>query len=304
MSENEQNIPENTPIPPENTTTTTETVVITERFIDVQKVFSQKSPRLARWIPWFVFNYLRRIIHEKQVNAFLYEHRDDDAKTYSRAVRDYFKLDVVIHGAENLPLTGRCIAASNHPLGGLDGILLMDLIGQLRTDLQVVVNDLLMNIPQLRPYFIPINKHGSNKENLTIFNKAFADENIILYFPAGLVSRKQKKTGFIRDLEWQPTFLKKAVQTKRDIIPIHVGGKNSNFFYNLANFRKWIGIKGNIEMLYLVDEMFHQMGKTIPITIGKPISYQRFDKSKTMLQWAEDLRQYIYVLGENPDAVF
>jgi hypothetical protein len=210
MSENEQNIPENTPIPPENTTTTTETVVITERFIDVQKVFSQKSPRLARWIPWFVFNYLRRIIHEKQVNAFLYEHRDDDAKTYSRAVRDYFKLDVVIHGAENLPLTGRCIAASNHPLGGLDGILLMDLIGQLRTDLQVVVNDLLMNIPQLRPYFIPINKHGSNKENLTIFNKAFADENIILYFPAGLVSRKQKKNRFYPRFGMAADFFEKS----------------------------------------------------------------------------------------------
>lgn len=283
---------------------TNDKIVITENFIDVERVFRSKAPKAARWVPGFLFSYLKRIVHQEAMNKFLYEHRDDDAKTFARAVKNFFMLKLEVRGQENLPLTGRAIVAANHPLGGLDGILLMDLIGSIRSDLQVVVNDLLMNLPQLHPYFIPVNKHGSNRENLELFNKVFADENIILYFPAGLVSRKQRSTGLIQDLEWQPTFLKKAIQSKRDIIPVHVGGRNTNFFYNLANFRKWLGVKGNIEMLYLVDEMFHQCRKTIPITIGKPIPYQKFDKSKPLADWCEALRQYIYVLGENPAAEF
>jgi putative hemolysin len=300
-----ENIEEKTPDKEINNTETNDNqLVITENFIDVGAVIKEKSARLSRWLPTFALNYIRRIVHEKEANAFLFAHKDDSAKEFSKAVREYFNVTMEVRGMEHFPQTGRAIFAANHPLGGLDGILLMDLIGQQRQDLQVVVNDILMNMPPLRPYFIPINKHGSNRDNLAIFNKAFTDENVILYFPAGLVSRKRKGTGLIRDLEWQPTFLKKAIQTKRDIIPIHVGGRNSNFFYNLANFRKWIGIKGNIEMLYLVDEMFGQKGKTIPITIGAPISYQTFDKSKTLPEWAAALQAYIYALADNPAAVF
>lgn len=290
-------------LPSSSEPTESDKIVITERFIDVERVFRDKAPRAARWIPFFVFWYLRRIVHEKDINAFVYAHRDDDAPTFAAAVREFFGLTVEVRGLENLPTTGRQIAAANHPLGGLDGILLMDLIGKQRSDLKVIVNDLLMNLPQLHAYFIPVNKHGSNKENIALFNQTFAQENCILYFPAGLVSRKQAH-GIIKDLEWQPTFIKKAIQSKRDVVPIHVGGRNSNFFYNLARLRKWLGIKGNIEMLYLVDEMYGQKGKHIPITIGKPIPYTVFDRSRNAQEWAALVQEHVYRLSEDPNAVF
>lgn len=291
---------------PENQDLTTPSnnnvVVITPNMIDVEKVFSSKAPKAAKWVPGFVFSYLKRIIHQEEVNGLLYKHKDADAKTFAEEIRKYFQVELKVVGLDRIPKTGRPLLAANHPLGGLDGILLMDMIGQVRTDIQVVVNDLLMNLPQLKPYFVPVNKHGSNKENLTFFNNAFASDCIMLYFPAGLVSRKQN--GIIKDLEWQPTFLKKCIQTKRDVIPVHVGGQNSNFFYNLANWRKKLGVKGNIEMLYLVDEMFNLKHKDITITIGKPIPYTYFDKSKTLPQWCELLKEHVYKLPNQPDLDF
>ena len=287
---------------PEQTPAKSNEIIITPNLIDVEKVFQSKAPKAAKWVPKFIFSYLKRIIHQEEVNALLYKHKDADAKTFAEEIRKYFQVELKVVGKENIPATGRPLLAANHPLGGLDGILLMDMIGQVRTDIQVVVNDLLMNLPQLKPYFVPVNKHGSNKENLTYFNNAFASDCIMLYFPAGLVSRKQN--GIIKDLEWQPTFLKKSIQTKRDIIPVHVGGKNSNFFYNLANLRKKFNMKANIEMLYLVDEMFNLQEKDITITVGKPIPYTFFDKSKPLAEWCELLKEHVYKLPENPTLDF
>ena len=155
--------------------------------------------------------------------------------------------------------TGRYIIASNHPLGGLDGVALMQVMGRKRKDIVFPVNDILLYLPNLRELFIPINKHGSNNENVEIIQKTFESEKMILYFPAGLVSRKQK--GGIMDLEWRKTFISKSKQYKRDIIPVHIDGRNSSFFYSLANLRKMLNIKANIEMLFLPDEMYKQKNK-------------------------------------------
>ena len=156
-----------------------------------------------------------------------------------------------------------------------------------------------MNVPGLRPLFIPINKHGRNTENAQLINETFASEKMILYFPAGLVSRKQRIDGsyMIRDLEWKNTFIKKAKKYQRDIIPVFVEGRNSNWFYNLAMWRKRLGIKANIEMLYLVDEMARQFNKTITIMVGDPIPYSTFDKSKTDAQWAAWVQEKVYGLS-------
>jgi putative hemolysin len=203
---------------------------------------------------------------------------------------------------KNLPATGRYIIVSNHPLGGLDGMALMQEIGKVRTDFLFPVNDLLMNLPNLKQLFIPINKHGSNTENIQLFNDTFASDILLLYFPAGLVSRKQGKE--IIDLEWKKTFLSKAIQYQRDIIPVHISGRNTNFFYNLANWRKKLGIKANIEMLYLVDEMFKQKDKTITITFGTPIPIKVFDKRYSNNQWAKLLKEHVYKLGSSDESVF
>lgn len=275
---------------------------ISKEFINLEKLFQDKNPKLYRLIPTFVFKYLRRVIHQDEINANLYEFRDLHRIDFIKAVLNRF--GVIIHSKDlkNLPATGRYIIVSNHPLGGLDGMALMQEIGKVRTDFLFPVNDLLMNLPNLKQLFIPINKHGSNTENIQLFNDTFASDILLLYFPAGLVSRKQGKE--IIDLEWKKTFLSKAIQYQRDIIPVHISGRNTNFFYNLANWRKKLGIKANIEMLYLVDEMFKQKDKTITITFGTPIPIKVFDKRYSNNQWAKLLKEHVYKLGSGDESVF
>ena len=145
--------------------------------------------------------------------------------------------------------------------------------------------------------FVPINKHGGQaKEAAIIIESAYKSDSTILTFPAGLVSRKQK--GIIKDLEWKKSFIVKAKKHQRDIVPIHISGRNSNFFYNLANFRKFIGIKANLEMLYLVNELFKQRGKRFKITIGEPIPYESIDRSLNNNQWAEKIKNQCYDLAD------
>jgi putative hemolysin len=273
---------------------------ITKNFIDIDKVLSDKNPKLARMMPGFILGYLKRVVHQEEINALLYKHRNEIGVDFVNAILNGFGVIVKSTGLENIPKTGRYLMASNHPLGGPDGLALMQQVARARKDFLFPVNDLLMNLPNLRPLFIPINKHGSNADNIRIFNETFESDKLLLYFPAGLVSRKQK--GGIFDLEWKKTFLTKAIKYKRDIIPIHIDGKNSNFFYNLANLRKNFGINANIEMLYLVDEAFKQKDKIINITFGKAIPYTCFDKRHNHAEWAALLREHVYALGrgENP----
>jgi putative hemolysin len=275
---------------------------ITEKFFDVNTIFSGKNPRLARMIPDFVFNILKRIIHQDELNQFLYQNRDKWGLEFVQAILDNFQVTVKLINEHYLQKTRRALVVSNHPLGGIDGLALMAVIGRNRDDIVFPVNDLLMNVPNLYELFIPINKHGSNADNVRIINDTFASDLLMLYFPAGLVSRKQH--GEIRDLEWKKTFLTKAKAYKRDIIPVHIGGQNSNFFYNLANLRKSLGIKANIEMLFLVNEMFKLKVKELPMTFGPPIPYTSFDRRKSDQQWASELREYVYMLGEQPEALF
>lgn len=281
---------------------TRSTIEITKNFIDIEKVFSEKNPKLAGLIPGFIFSYLKRVIHQEEINDTIYTHRDKFGLAFLNEILDRFGVEVVTIGLENVSEKGRYLLASNHPLGGLDGMALMREIGKVRKDFLFPVNDLLMNLPNLKELFIPINKHGSNAENIRIFNETFASDHLLLYFPAGLVSRKQN--GKIVDLEWKKTFLSKAIRYKRDIIPVFIDGRNSNFFYNLSNLRKKLGIKANIEMLYLVDEMYKQKDKTITIIFGKPIPYTVFDKRHSYGEWADILKQYVYAMGKDKDIDF
>lgn len=207
-----------------------------------------------------------------------------------------FGVNLKVIGEEKIPATGRYLMASNHSLGGLDGIAFISGISQVRKDIIFPVNDILMNIDNLKEFFIPVNKHGSNADNIRVFNETFASEKMLLYFPAGLVSRKRR--GMVRDLEWKKTFVTKARQHKRDIIPVFMDGRNSNFFYNLANLRTRLGIKANLEMLYLVNETYKQYDKTIHLVIGDPIPWQTFDRSRSDREWAAMIRDKVYELKE------
>lgn len=273
-----------------------------ESFLDLDRVIASKNPRLLKVLPRFVLNYLKKVIHQDELNDIVRKNHDKYGVDFLDACLKEFGVKVSYSGLENIPADGRWIVAANHPLGGLDGIALMWLVGKVRKDIVFPVNDLLMHVTNLKGLFIPVNKHGSNAGYARAIDETFASEKAMLFFPAGLCSRKQK--GGICDLEWKKSFITKARTHKRDVIPCHIKGRNSNWFYNLARVRTLLGIKANIEMLYLVDEMFRQRGKEIVITFGKPISYTIFDKRKADVAWAQELKSHVYSLNKNKNNSF
>jgi len=273
-----------------------------EAFLDLDRVITGKSQRLHKLLPGFVLSYLKMIIHQDELNDIVCRYNNLYDLDFLDAVLKEFGVKISYRGLENIPVSGHWIVASNHPLGGLDGMALMWVIGKIRKDIVFPVNDLLLNIPNLKGMFIPINKHGSNAGNVKTIDEAFASEKAILFFPAGLCSRKQNDG--ICDLEWKKSFITKAKGHKRDIIPCHVNGRNSNWFYNLARIRSFLGIKANIEMLYLVDEMFKQHNKEIVISFGKPISYTIFDKKIPDVAWAQKLKSHVYSLEKDINSTF
>ena len=264
--------------------------------VNIRQVFQDKNPGLAKLIPGFIYRYLEKIARQKDVNDFLVRFGDRIGLDFVKAAILDFNVKVTHTGEENLPTEGRYIIASNHPLGGFDGLLLMDAISRHYTDFRFLVNDILMNINNLHPLFIPINKHGrQDPEAAARIDEVFRSDMQVLTFPAGLVSRKFGNT--VMDLVWKKNFLSKAVQYKRDIIPVFIKGENSRFFYRLYKFRKFLGIKTNIEMLYLVDETWRHKSKSFTITFGKPIPYNTFDKSKNFNEWAKWVKERCYALG-------
>ncbi len=271
--------------------------------IDIKEVFHEKNPKAARLIPGFIYNYLKRIIHQDEINSFLRIHGDKMGLDFIEAVIEYFDLKINLINEENIPDKGRNIFVANHPLGGLDGLVFAHVIGKRFPNLQFLVNDILMNIEMLEPVFLPVNKHGKQSvEYVRKIEKTYASDEQILNFPAGLCSRKTK--GEVCDLEWKKSFITKAVKHKRDVIPVHIDGENSNFFYNLANIRKNLGIKTNIEMFYLVNEMFKQQSKNLTLTFGPAISYHTFSKERNPKEWAALVKDYIYKLAEGEKKPF
>mgnify|MGYP001767458694 CR=1 FL=1 len=263
--------------------------------IDVRKVLTSKNPALGKVIPGFLINYLKRIVHEDELNDFLEQNGHLKDRELISAWLKFLKIDYQVCGRENIPAEGRYIFVSNHPLGGLDGIVFINELSARFSDIRFPVNDILTYIGNLSGIFLPVNKHGSQgREGARLLEEAYASDTQILYFPAGLCSRK--KHGVIKDLVWHKSFISKAIQHKRDIVPAYFSGRNSSFFYNLANIRKGLGIRANFEMLYLADEMFLQKDKKFDLVFGEKIPWQTFDKSKTPPEWAEWVKTKCYDL--------
>ena len=275
-------------------------IEVTKQTIDVNALIRSKMGNKANKVPNFVTNWLQRIIHQDEINSILWTNKDLSEIEWVDSVLKQLKVNVEVKGIENLPPTNdekRYTFCSNHPLGGLDGLLIAQLLGhQYNGNIRLLVNDLLLNLPGLAPLCVPVNTvaHKSNRGTSEAINKAFDDGYNMFFFPAGLCSRKIK--GKIQDLPWTKTFLVKSIQHKRDIIPMHTSGRNSDKFYRIANICKTLHSPINVAMLYLADELFRNTNKTFTITVGKPIPWQTFDKSKTPLQWAEYIRNKVYEL--------
>lgn len=275
-------------------------VAVTEKTIDIDEILKGKMGPKAKFVPGFMVNWLKRIAHQDQVNAFLWESRDKVGVDWLEACVKYLDMTLKIEGKENLPSPDDkrlYTFVSNHPLGGEDGVALGAVIGR-RYDgrFRYLVNDLLMNLPGLAPLCIPINKTGKQGRDFPAMVEAgFKSDHHMLLFPAGLCSRKHH--GVIEDIRWTKTFVSKSVEYQRDVVPIHFSGQNSNFFYRLANFSDRF-LPFNLAMLFLVDEMYKNVHKTFEIRIGKPIPWQTFDKSKTPMEWAQFVKRQVYLLGK------
>lgn len=272
---------------------------VIEQTINIEKVLQDKMGAKAKYVPSFAVNWLKRTVHQDEVNKFLWESRDKVGVEWLEECVRYLDMTLQIEGAENLPPKddGKLYTfVSNHPLGGEDGVALGAVIGRhYDGKFKYLVNDLLMNLPGLAPLCIPINKTGSQSRNFpAMVNAGFNSDFHMLMFPAGLCSRKTN--GVIKDLPWKKTFISKSVQTHRDVVPIHFGGCNSEKFYRIANLCKTLRLKVNLAMLYLVDEMYKNVHKTFRVAIGKPIPWQTFDKSKTPAEWAQVVQDKVYEL--------
>lgn len=267
--------------------------------LDIDMILRSKAAKYYKYIPGFLKSYLKRIIHQDELNVFLEESKDKVGVPFLYACMEFLDAKVDVKGLESIPKDRLFTFVSNHPLGGQDGVALGYILGNYYDGkVKYLVNDLLMNVRGLAPLFIPINKTGKQSRDFPMMvEKGFKSDNHLIMFPAGLCSRRQK--GVIRDLPWSKTFIVKSVRTHRDVVPVFFEGRNSNFFYNLANLSKKIGIKVNIAMLYLVDEMFKNRHKTFTVTFGKPIPWQTFDKSKNPAEWAEYVKEEVYKLQQN-----
>lgn len=267
--------------------------------IDIDEILASKASDKKKYIPGFAVSWLKRIIHQDEINAFLEKEGDKQGVEWLNDCVDFLGMTLNIIGKENLPPANdeHCYTfVSNHPLGGQDGVALGAILGgHYNGKVKYLVNDLLMNLHGLAPLCIPINKTGKQSRQFPAMVEAgFKSDHHIIMFPAGLCSRKQN--GIIRDLPWAKSFITKSVETQRDVIPIHFGGQNSEKFYRLANISKRLGIKFNIAMLFLVDEMFKNRNKTFTVKIGKPIPWQTFDHSRTPAEWANYVQDIVYKL--------
>ena len=267
--------------------------------IDIDKIIRDKAGDKAKRIPRFIVSWLKRIIHQDEINAFLEKEGDKQGVPWLKDCVEFLDMNLQVEGLENLPdaSDGRLYTfVSNHPLGGQDGVALGYILGtHYNGRVKYLVNDLLMNLHGLAPLCIPVNVGGNQSRRLPILvREGFKSKDNIIMFPAGLCSRRHN--GVIRDIPWSKTFITKSVESQRDIVPIHFGGRNSNRFYRLANLCKFFGIKFNIAMLYLVDEMFLNRQKTFVVKIGKPIPWQTFDKSRSATEWAAYVQNIVYQL--------
>lgn len=264
--------------------------------LDVREVLVAKSPKLGKSMPGFIIRYLRRIVHQDELNQILSEYGHLKDREFVAASLNFMGISYKAFGTENLPREGRFIFASNHPLGGLDGLVFMDELSKHYPAVKFPVNDLLLNLTNMSGIFLPVNKHGAqDRDSVKAIDQAYASDDQILYFPAGICSRKIK--GEISDVDWHKSFINKAVWHRRDIVPVYFSGRNSDFFYGLANLRARIGLKANIEMLYLADEMFSQRGKELVLVFGKPVPWQTFDKTRSASGWAAYMKEKAYNLA-------
>ena len=266
-----------------------------ENVIDIEKAFRKSNSGFLKSLPRFAVTLIIKLIRQDEMNATIHRSRDKTGVPFINDVLEDWNVRVIIHGRENVPASGRFIFAGNHPVGGIDALAFFSTIFSLFPDIKSPTNELLNQIPNLRPVMLGINVFRKNTREIAArLEELFESDTQIMIFPSGEVSRKHK--GVISDPVWQKTFITKAIQHKRDIIPVHISGRNSGIFYFIANLRKFLGIKMYVETVLLPREMMKQRNSSVTLTIGKPIHYQSLTNEKTHHEWAQAVKRTVYDL--------
>ena len=263
------------------------------KVIDIEKAIRNGNSRFLKSLPGFVIKLIIKIVGQDELNEAIYNNREKTGVPFINSILRDWNVKVEVLGAENIPPSGRFIFASNHPVGGMDALAVFNMIYRFFPDIVSPANELLNIIPNLKPLVLGVNVFGKNtKETALKLNELFESDAQIMILPAGEVSRRKK--GIISDIVWQKSFITKAIQYKRDIIPVFISGRNSNLFYIAANLRKLLGIKMYVETLLLPREMLKQRNSTVHINIGKLISWQTFTDEMTHSEWAQKVKEIVY----------
>jgi len=269
-----------------------------DKVIDIEKVIENGNSKFFKSLPRFVINFIKRAIYQDEMNATIHRSRHLTGVTFIDEILRGWNVKINIKGSDNVPSSGRFIFVANHPVGGMDALSFFSVVSRFYPDTISPSNELLGNITNLRPLMVGLNVFGKNtKETAQKLNELFESDNQVLMFPSGEVSRRRK--GIISDPLWQKSFITKAVQYKRDIIPFHITGRNSNLFYTVANLRTFLGIKMYVETVLLPREMMKQKNSEITYTIGKVIPYQTFTTGLSHFEWAQRVKNIVYTLPGN-----
>jgi len=267
----------------------------TREYINIHKLIKASNSKLLKRLPNFVIYLIKLIIRENEINRILSDYADYEGVEFLTKIIDELNIKIEIDGIENLPENGKCFFVANHPFGFVDGIILTKTVGSKYGDFRAIGNEVFKFIPHIKANVAAVNVFGTNsREYIIELEKLFASNMPITHFPAGLVSRIKGRN--IEDRDWQKAFINKSIEYQRDIVPFFFYGGNSSLFYLIYIVRKALGIKATIELVLLPYEIFNKKNKIIKVKIGKPISYQTFDKSKNHFEWAQYVKEQVYNL--------
>lgn len=271
-----------------------------KKYLNVAEAFKSSDSKKLKRLPRFVVKLIEKTICQDQMNHVINKYIVDTGVSFLPQVIKEFNLTLNVRGVENLPDKSRCFFVANHPFGIIDGLILTFYVGQKYGDLKAIGNDAFNYVPNLRPLIAAVNVYGhSSKQYIMALDEVYHSDVAITHFPSGEVSRIYN--GKVQDAPWQKSFITKAVFSKRDIVPFCFEGTNSHLFYFINRLRRKMGIKTNFELLLLPREMFKKKNKTIRLTIGKPIPWQRFDNSMTQYEWAQKVREHVYEMAQSKE---
>jgi len=263
------------------------------KIIDIEAQIKNSKSALLKSLPHFIIDGLVKITYQNEINRILTKYEDAVGVEFLPKILEELNIHVEVEGLENLPESGKYFFIANHPFGIADGLVLTNIVAAKYGDFKAIGNEVFVLIPQLRPLLAAVNVFGTNsKEYLKTLDEIFQSEIPITHFPAGLVSRIKNQK--VIDSTWHKSFISKSVSCQRDVVPFYFYGRNSKLFYTIFMLRKLLRIKANLELALLPHELFNKRNKIIRVKIGKPISHQTFDKSKTHQEWANYVQNLVY----------